>query len=232
VRVEVSILHPATLSIRIGGTQSIEAQGVPAIPFTAARAVIAADLTGAAPIEASVGGLVAMLPSGNATLDRADVTLPPDAVATEVSGLSLPGLAAAIGTLRVRAAIAPLPPAAESAQASARAWRGAGGHIDITDAALQWDTLDATGSGRITLDDRLQPQAEGTVEVRGLPRLLDDLAKAGTLAPAQAGAAKAVLSILAAPTGGERVQLPISLADGVLRLARFPLARFPPLAWE
>lgn len=231
-RLQLALFHPTTLTIRIAGPQSIAARGIPPITLKADRALIDADLTGATPPHASIGALKATLPAGTLTLDRAELTFPINDVVADLAGLSLPTVAAPIGALHLHAAIDPALPVAATPEMSARAWHQAGGHIDITEIALQWNALAAAGFGRITLDDHLQPHAEGSVTATGLASFLDDLAKAGTLAPAQAGAAKAVVAILAAPSGGERVQLPILLEDGTLRLARFPLVRFEPLAWE
>lgn len=227
-RVSLALTHPTTLAIALAGSQSVTFAGSPTVPFTADRNVITVDLRGATPTVVSIAGLRATAPAGVVTVARAAIDLPPDGVAAELDQLTWPGVPAPVESLRLRARIAPAP----GAVASAQAWRRAGGLITIETASVRWDRLDATGSGTIGLDDRLQPVAEGVIEAAGLPSLLDDLARLGAIAPAQAGAAKAVIAVLAAPSGGSRVQLPVAASDGIVRIARFPLLRFPPLALD
>ncbi len=232
VRVALAFLHPTELSVRAGGAQSVAARGIAPVPFTADLTELTADLTGAAPPHGRIAGLRATLPAGGMRIATGEITLPPDTIVADVAGVSLPQVSTAIDSAHLRARITPSPPVAATPRASASAWRAAGGQIEIAEAEVHWDRLDAAGTGTITLDDALQPHADGMIDAGGLPQLLDDLVKAGALAPAQAGAAKAVIAILAAPSGGKRVRLPVSLESGVLRLANFPLVRFPPLSWD
>ena len=231
-RVELGLAHPTTLTMSLSGAQSFATRGMATVPARAARTVIEADLTGRAPLRLDVDTLQAGLPAGELTLQHATATLPTGAVDANLTGVSWPGVATPIEAVRVQARIVPPAPQAATAEAGALAWRQVGGRIEIASASIRWDRLDATGSGTIRLDQRLQPIADGTVTASGLPLLLDDLARAGALAPAQASAAKAVIAVLAAPSGGNQVQLPVALEDGVLRLARFPLLRVPPIVWR
>lgn len=231
-RIQIAWLHPTTLTIPIAGAQSIAAEGIPAIPLHAQSTIIRADLTGSAPVQATIGNLQATAPGGTLTLAQAELAFPPNGITADLSGLAPPGVSPPIGSIRLHVAIDPPLPISDTPETAAQAWRQAGGRITVADAVLRWAALDATGRLSLTLDEHLQPQAEGTIDAAGLPAWLDDLVQTGTLAPAQATAAKAVIALLAGPAGGKRVALPVTLQDGVLRLARFPLFRFPPLAWN
>ena len=202
----------------------------------ASRAELAVDLRGAPP-QAHATDLQVMLPAGRLDIGVVAAAFPPGAIEATLTGIRLPNGAGGqvqppIDRLAWQARLSqPVPPGAVPAE-RARAWRNAGGRLELSRVSLRWGPLDATGQGTVTLDDQLQPRAEASIEATGLPATLDALARSGAIAPTAASAAKAVLAILAAPAPGAPVRVPVQLADGILTVARFPLVRFPPLAWE
>ena len=123
-------------------------------------------------------------------------------------------------------------PFGASAAAAASAWRSAGGEAAVPELDLLWGPLHATGSARIWLDPALQPVAQARVQVAGAAELVDAAVGAGVLAPGPASAVRAVLGLLSLAAKGGPLTLPIDLTDHVLTVARFPLARLPPLDWN
>ncbi|WP_198371486.1 DUF2125 domain-containing protein, partial [Roseomonas rosulenta] len=78
------------------------------------------------------------------------------------------------------------------------------------------------------------PQGRGTLRLAGAPAALESMARAGLIDGSAVGAAQAVVALLArtpAEGGPPRVELPVSLANGTVSLARLPLLRVAPIAW-
>ena len=236
VRLSLGWLHPTTLLVQPLGVQRLGATGLGPVSLDASRAELAFDLRGAPP-QAHATDLQLMLPAGRLDIGVAAATFPPDAIEATLTGIRLPDGAGAqvqppIDRFALQAHLSrPVPPGVVPAE-RARAWRDAGGQVELSRVSLRWGPLDATGQGTLALDAQLQPRAEASIEATGLPATLDALARSGAIAPTAASAAKAVLAILAAPAPGAPVRVPVQLADGILTVARFPLVRFPPLAWE
>lgn len=124
-------------------------------------------------------------------------------------------------------------PAGNDAAVRARAWRDAGGVIEMRNLALGWGPLGLTANASLGLDDRLQLVGSGTARVIDYPQTLDRLAANGSISPQAAGAAKAVLGLLAeqGEDGGGTVELPLRLEDGRVSVGQIPLARAPLLDW-
>ena len=135
-----------------------------------------------------------------------------------------------IDAFALHASATPPFPFSGNPRAAATAWREAGGAVDLSDIVLTLGGAQATGQGRIGLDDALQPKLDMTMRVTGYETELDELAASGVLARQAAVAAKAVLGLLAAATPGDAV-VPVQVAGGVLSVARFPLLRVPALSW-
>jgi hypothetical protein len=110
------------------------------------------------------------------------------------------------------------------------AWRAAEGRLDLTRLALRWGKLDVVANAQLQLDAQLQPAGEGTVQAVGLPETFDALAAAGMMPAGTARAARAVAALMARPPDGE-VELPVTLAERTLSVARFPVARLPEMVW-
>ena len=159
----------------------------------------------------------------------------PKGFALSARRLKLPNFArmpgAVIDALALRASATPPFPLAENPRAAAKAWREAGGAVDLSDIALTMGSAHAVGQGRIGLDDALQPKLDGTLRVTGYGAGLDELAAAGVLTRQASVAAKAVLGLLAAATPDGSAVVPVQIAGGVLSVARFPLLGVPALGW-
>ncbi len=140
-----------------------------------------------------------------------------------------------IETISGEAAISgPVPP---RGQPSARAerWRQAGGAAVLRHGTLHWGPLEASVTGRATLDKALQLVAGGSARVTGWAPALDVLAAHHVISDHAALTAKAVVSLLAeTPAGGGPaiLTIPFSARDGVLSIRQIPLVRLPALEWS
>ena len=174
----------------------------------------------------AVGHVEGRLHAGDATelgLSLREVELPPGpayllgrSVAGASLEASLPGPA-------------PAPRAPDLA-----AWRDAGGVARIDAARLQWGALTADASGTASLDRSLQPLADLRVALTGQDAALDQAVARGLIQARAATAVRAVLTLLARASpapGSPAGALPVSVRDGTVSLAGFPVARFPAVAW-
>ncbi len=147
------------------------------------------------------------------------------------------GLTAALGnalqSASLRASLAgPLPPLPAPARRVA-AWRDAGGSLAVQELALAWGPAQAQASASLRLDAALQPAGSGTLRLTGAEPLLEAAAAAGLLPPRNLGALRTVLRLMQRPgTDGRPVlELPVTLADRNLGVARMTLLRLPPVSW-
>nr|WP_272876081.1 DUF2125 domain-containing protein [Neoroseomonas soli] len=121
------------------------------------------------------------------------------------------------------------PPAAIAA-----AWRDAGGALDLRSVALRWGALAGEAQMTLTLDAALQPAGAGTLRLSDAPAALEAMASAGVITRGAARTAQGVAMFVArVPDGGgaPQVELPFTLANGIVTVARIPLLRLAPLAW-
>ncbi|GAC1348202.1 MAG: hypothetical protein NVSMB18_35660 [Acetobacteraceae bacterium] len=219
VRFSLSIADPATLEVIATGRQTIELAGAPPLPFQARRLRLSMALRGDAPATLLAADLDGDIPGGVVHVGALRVELIGPAATIEAAAIAVPGdLGRALG------------PSIEQARGRV-AWRDADGTLELSDLALRWGGLAVMGQATLHLDERLQPAGEGSLLASGLAPALDGLARAGVLPAGSAMAAKAVLSLLAAPAPGQPVRLPVQLAGGVLSLARFPVLRLAELDW-
>lgn len=105
------------------------------------------------------------------------------------------------------------------------------GVADVS-GTLTAGSLRLSGKARLWLDQGRQPRLEGMVHVTGYAAGLDEVAKQGILSARTATAAKAVLSVLAAPSADDGADIPVQIADGTLTVSLFPLARLPSMEWS
>lgn len=137
-----------------------------------------------------------------------------------------------INTLALDAVLRPLVALPGNLQTTAAAWHAVGGVMTLSEFTLTAGNARASGKARIWLDTGLQPKLDGVVHVTGYATGLDDLVTAGLLKLQTAVAAKAVLGLLAAPSVDGGTDIPVQIADGILTVAQFPLARLPILEWS
>jgi uncharacterized protein DUF2125 len=160
----------------------------------------------------------------------AEVALPPGAAAAALLGPLVQ--AAALDA----ALTGPLPPGAfaPGAAAAAEAWRDGGGALEVRSLALRWGPAAGEAVATLALDEALQPAGAGTVRLTGATEVLDAAAAAGLLAPGPAAMARTALRLLERrPAGGgpPELEVPLTLEDRTLVLARFPLLRLPAWGW-
>lgn len=139
--------------------------------------------------------------------------------------------APAIEALALHAALTPAVEFAGDLRSAAAAWQAAGGAVDLSELTFAVGHAKVSGQGRLWLDGALQPRFEGVLHVAGYAAGLDDLAASGVLTRQAATAAKAVLSIIAAPALDGAADVPMQIANGALVAAQFPLLRVPLLNW-
>ncbi len=116
----------------------------------------------------------------------------------------------------------------------AAAWRDAGGVLELRRLTLRWGEVAAAASATMALDDRLQPMGAGTLRLSGAEAALAALSGAGIIpAPAAAVAAR-VAALLARPPadgGPPEIEVPLTLEERGVSVARIPAGRVPVLRW-
>lgn len=113
----------------------------------------------------------------------------------------------------------------------ARAWRDAGGTLELASFALDWGALRLAGEGTLALDDRDRPLGAGTLRVAGWSEAIDAFQAARAIDPIPAALLKAGLNFLGRVSGGEpgTVRVPVAAQDGRLVVHRIPVANLPSL---
>jgi len=230
--------------------------GEGAIPVAVARIEASIPLTAGLPpgrVEVLAEEVGADTPDGPLLLRRLDLALEPapagaasaPMLALRLRGeeLSLPPLpqaplVAALGRrveeIGIDARLTHPPAQAASPARLARAWQEAGGVLELREAWLRSGPLEVQLTMTLALDAALQPRGEGVLRVAGGAEALAALAEAGLVSRGAARAAGGVLAMLSrasADGGPPRAELSVSVADGVIALARVPLLRHAPLRW-
>ena len=113
-------------------------------------------------------------------------------------------------------------------------WRDDGGTIELQSLRLRWGSLLIDASGTLALDSALQPEGAFSAVITGQDAAVDVAVKTGALKPSDAGAAKAVLALLARPngTGDKALTLPMTIQNEQLFLGPAKLANIPPIPWQ
>ncbi len=127
----------------------------------------------------------------------------------------------------------PVPPGRRPA-ARAEAWRDGGGTVELRSLTLRWGPVGAAVAATLALDETLQPMGAGTLRVSGAAQALDALAEAGVVGRRAAATARTVLPLLSRPSaadGTPEVEVPVTLEDRTLALARIPVTRLPAWSW-
>lgn len=116
----------------------------------------------------------------------------------------------------------------------AEIWRDAGGVLELRDVTLRWGPTAASAAATLALDEALQPMGAGTVRLVGAQEALSMLGAGGVIDARTAETASRMAALLARPGGeGEppQIELPLTLQDRRLSLARLPVLRLPELVW-
>lgn len=199
-------------------------------------------------------GLRATTPDGPVEVQRLALALSTRGTATDAEpsvtidlaaqGVTLPPLTGApvvaafgrrVEEARLEAALAGPLPAPGPPAAVAAAWRDAGGALDLRRVALRWGALAGEARMTLTLDTTLQPAGAGTLRLSDAPAALEAMARAGLITRGAARTAQGVAMMVArVPDGGgaPQVELPLTIANRVIAVARIPLLRLAPLAWS
>lgn len=127
----------------------------------------------------------------------------------------------------------PIPPGRQPAL-RAEAWRDGGGTMELRSLNLRWGPVGAAVAATLALDEALQPMGAGTLRLTGAGEALDALAEAGVVGRRAAATARTVLPLLSRPSaesGAPEVEVPVTLEDRTLAVARIPVTRLPQWSW-
>lgn len=228
VELRLHIWHPATLRLVPAGLQRIRIGQAPEFTLTAAAMEVQED----GDLQVTGQDLVLALPGGDVRVGTMQARAAGLTIQAAVTAVQLPDPRlqpvdrAALDAVLTR----PVPAAADPVQQAER-WRDEGGAVEVRAFDAQAGELAIQASGMARLDARLQPALDGTAVLRGYRPALDALVQAGAMPASAALAANAVLGLLSSRGGQAGAAVPVRLADGVLSLAGFPLARLPAVEW-
>lgn len=228
-RLELDVRHPAILRIVPAGLQRIRIGQAP--EFTLAAAAMEVQADGKA-LQAAGQDLLLALPGGNARIGAVKARIAGLAVQAALTAVRLPDpRLPSIERMTLDAVLTqPVPAAADPAQQAAQ-WRDHGGAVEVRSLGAEAGELVIQASGTARLDAGLQPALDGMANLRGYRPALDAMVRAGAIPASAALAANAVLGLLSGHGGQAGAAVPVRLADGVLSLAGFPLARLPAVEW-
>lgn len=174
----------------------------------------------------------------SSTATEGEAALEVNASAEEIDLPAAPGGRAAAFGRRINALAAemalsgPVPPG-RFPVVRAESWRDAGGTLEVKSLTLRWGPVEAAASATLALDEGLQPMGAGSLRVMGAGPALDALAEAGLVGRRAAATARAILPLMSRPNaaGQPEVELPLTIQDRTLAVARIPVMRFDALAW-
>lgn len=110
-----------------------------------------------------------------------------------------------------------------------------GGVVEVEKAGIDWGELALNGNGTLTLDEFKQPVASFSVTMRGLDKILDELAEQKVIKRGVAQIAKGILSALKeSPVSITELpshRISVSFQNGEISVATIPLFRVPPIRW-
>ena len=117
---------------------------------------------------------------------------------------------------------------------AAKAWRDAGGTIEVERIAARSGDLAVTGSGTFALDRELQPEAAFSGSVAGYDKLIAGLTEAGILPQGGSALARLGLSLLAKPgaNGQSQIKTSFTIQNGEMTLGPFQLGAAPRIDWN
>ena len=228
-RLELGVRHPATLRIVPAGLQRIRLGQAPEFTLVAAAIEVQAD--GEA-LQIAGQDLLLALPGGNARVGMVQARVAGLAVQAVLTAVRLPDpRLPPIERATLDAALTQRVPAGADPIQRAAQWRDHGGAVEVRTFDAEAGELAVQASGTAWLDAGLQPALDGTANLRGYRPALDAMVRAGAIPASAALAANAVLGLLSGRGGQAGASVPVRLADGVLSLAGFPLARLPAVGW-
>lgn len=169
---------------------------------------------------------------------KAGTTQPAAGVLIEIAGIDLPAgagkylgpkLAKLATEIQVLADV-PLP----ADRRNMARFREAGGSVEVKNLALQWGPARIDGSGTMTLDQALQPEASFAARMTGFEETADALVAAGLIRAQEAQGVKLLLSLMARrsdPGRGAEIRVPITIQDRTVYVGPARLARLPQIRW-
>lgn len=252
---EVRLPRPDRLLVRMPGRHWLRL-GAEEWPLAAdrlwAEVPVAADvLPGAAVLAAErlrLGGEAGAVEIGRARIEVATRTTATESEAAlslrgsaemvalpgAAAGAAAPPLGRVVQSLGVALAISgPLPPGRAPAE-RAEAWRDGGGTLSLQALDLRWGPVSATATATLTLDEALQPMGAGSLRLVGGLEAAGAAEAAGLLGPRGAAAARTAWRLFSrspAEGGPAQIELPLTLEERVLTVARIPLAQLPAWGW-
>lgn len=252
ITLQVDLLQPRQLAVRVEGQQSLQYGAGTPVPFTADRfnaviplpsdappqsaALDAAGIRSAAPAEGLTVGLLEGQASWHPTAAAGQpaIALRLSAEAIALAPAARPALGPNIASATAEGTLTgPLPPPG-TPYAMASAWRSGGGTLDLNRIAVGWGPLGVTGGASFSFDEAMQPTGTANLRLVGFDDALTALAAGHVLSAHAAQAARAVLGLLAKPAQGggpAGVDVPLTLRDQTLSMGMFPLAKVPRLLW-
>jgi hypothetical protein len=165
-------------------------------------------------------------------------TQPAAGVLVELSGIDLPaGIARFLAPRLTKLAteiqiLADLPIPVD--RRNIARFREAGGSVEVKNLALQWGPTTIDGSGTVTLDPGLQPEASFAARITGFEETADALVAAGLIRQQEAQGVKLLLSLMARrsdPGRGAEIRVPITIQDRAIFIGPARLARMPQIRW-
>jgi hypothetical protein len=117
---------------------------------------------------------------------------------------------------------------------AAKAWRDAGGTIEVEKISARSGNLAVTGSGTFALDREMQPEAAFSGSVEGYDKLIAGLTEAGILPPGGSALARLGLSLLARPgaNGQSQIKTSFTIQNGEMALGPLKLGAAPRIDWN
>jgi hypothetical protein len=114
-------------------------------------------------------------------------------------------------------------------EAGIKAWREAGGTVNLNSVALQWGQLGLSANGTLALDKEMQPEGAFTTHLTGYEQAIDSLAAAGWIKLSAASIAKLALGVASHPDpdGKRSVDTPLTIQNrrvsaGAIKLGQVP----------
>ena len=126
------------------------------------------------------------------------------------------------------------PPPVPIDRRSLTRWRDGGGSLELKSLALQWGPAKVDGSGTLTVDTLLQPEASFAARITGFEETADALVAAGLIRAQEAQGVKLLLSLMARrsdPGRGAEIRVPITIQERVIYVGPARLTRLPLIRW-